>query len=72
VRSIVTGYYAEQGWDPTTGAELLGALEALEIAEYAEHRVHAVGHGAGSGAHLLRGRCNLNYLAHQLSTDRAN
>jgi hypothetical protein len=46
VRSIVTGYYAEQGWDPTTGAELLGRLEALEIAEYAEHRVHAVGHRA--------------------------
>jgi aldehyde:ferredoxin oxidoreductase len=36
VRSIVTDYYAEQGWDTTTGAPLLGTLEALEIAEYAE------------------------------------
>ncbi len=37
VRSIVTEYYAEQGWDTTTGAPLLGTLEALEIAEYAQH-----------------------------------
>ncbi len=37
VRSIVTEYYADQGWDTTTGAPLLGTLEALEIAEYAEH-----------------------------------
>ena len=33
----MTDYYAGQGWDPTTGAPLLGTLEALEIAEYAEH-----------------------------------
>jgi hypothetical protein len=36
VRSIVTEYYAERGWDTTTGAPLLGTLEALEIAQYAE------------------------------------
>jgi len=47
VRSIVTDYYAEQGWDPSTGAPLRGTLEALEIAEYAEHAPGVVPADAG-------------------------
>jgi aldehyde:ferredoxin oxidoreductase len=47
VRSIVTDYYADQGWDSSTGAPLLGTLEALEIAEYAEHAPGVVPAGAG-------------------------
>ena len=35
MQSIVTDYHAEQGWDTTTGAPLLGTLEALEIDDYA-------------------------------------
>jgi len=46
VRSIVTDYYADQGWDTATGAPLLGTLEALEIAEYAEHAPGVVPAGA--------------------------
>ena len=46
VQSIVTEYYAEQGWDTTTGAPLLGTLEALEIAEYAENAPGIVPSGA--------------------------
>ncbi len=42
VQSIVNDYYVEQGWDPQTGAPLVGTLEALEIAEYAEHAVGVV------------------------------
>jgi hypothetical protein len=57
VRSIVTDYYAEQGWDTTTGAPLLGTLEALEIAEYAEHApgVAVVGTGPGRVPPAVRG-----------------
>src|SRR5262249_54312396 len=47
VRAIVTDYYAEQGWDPSTGAPLRGTLEALEIAEYAEHAPGVVPADAG-------------------------
>jgi aldehyde:ferredoxin oxidoreductase len=36
VQSIVTAYYADQGWDAATGAPLKGTLEALDIDEYAE------------------------------------
>lgn len=37
VRAIVTDYYRRQGWDPTTGAPLIGSLRALGIAEYIQY-----------------------------------
>jgi aldehyde:ferredoxin oxidoreductase len=46
VRSIVTDYYTEQGWDAISGAPLLGTLEALEIADYAAHAPGVVPAGA--------------------------
>ena len=47
VQSIVTEYYAEQGWDTLSGAPLLGTLEALEIAEYADLAPGVVPAGSG-------------------------
>jgi aldehyde:ferredoxin oxidoreductase len=35
VRTVVTDYYVQQGWDAESGAPLSGTLEALDIAEYA-------------------------------------
>ena len=48
VREIVADYYVEQGWDPDSGAPLLGTLQALQIAEYAEHAVGVVPAGVGA------------------------
>src|SRR6202011_4684805 len=37
VRTVVTDYYVQQGWDADSGAPLTGTLEALEIGEYARY-----------------------------------
>ena len=42
VRTVVTDYYVQQGWDPDSGAPLPGTLEALDIAEYAGYAGRAV------------------------------
>jgi aldehyde:ferredoxin oxidoreductase len=37
VRTVVTDYYLQQGWDEESGAPLAGTLEALGIADYARY-----------------------------------
>lgn len=48
VRGIVMDYYVDQGWDPQSGAPLLGTLRALEMAEYADHAAGVVAAGVGA------------------------
>jgi aldehyde:ferredoxin oxidoreductase len=50
VKTIVRDYYRQQGWDPESGAPLLGTLQALDIADYASYAEKAV---MSSGAATL-------------------
>jgi aldehyde:ferredoxin oxidoreductase len=45
VRTVVTDYYVQQGWDPDSGAPVPGTLEALDIAGYAGRAVVASANG---------------------------
>jgi aldehyde:ferredoxin oxidoreductase len=47
VRTIVEDYYAQQGWDRSSGAPLLGTLEALDIAAYSKFAETAIGRSSG-------------------------
>jgi aldehyde:ferredoxin oxidoreductase len=51
VRTVVTDYYVQQGWDPESGVPLSGTLEALEIAEYVRYAGRSV-EAATTGAVL--------------------